>query len=45
MRYDATGRNSQYLFIGQNDPGWIDIEIRILASPPTPSTTWALNCQ
>lgn len=20
MRYDATGRNSEYLFIGQNDP-------------------------
>lgn len=43
LRYDASGGNSEYLFSGQNDPAWIDIEVIILASPP--STTQALNCQ
>lgn len=31
MKYDAIGRNSEYIFIGQNDPAMIDIEIIILA--------------
>lgn len=34
MRYDAIGRNSEYIFIGQNDPVMIDIEIIILARLP-----------
>lgn len=46
MRYDATRRNSEYLFIGQNDPAWIDIEIIILASTPSPPVQrglWTVN--
>lgn len=43
MRYDAIGRNSEYIFIGQNDPVMIDIEIIILARLPQHNAGFELS--